>query len=81
MRKSMGMLLGTIGAVLLVLAISCTPADTDTSSYAENRARIENLQARYMFAMNSFEQWLFSKRTIYNETGAEWMAPPGNPCW
>ena len=26
-------------------------------------------------------QWLFRKRTIYNETGDEWMAPPGNPCW
>ncbi len=26
-------------------------------------------------------QWLFSKRVIYNEAVAEWIAPPGNRCW
>ena len=55
MRKWMGMILSVTAAVLLVLAISCTPADTSTDSYAEDRALIENLQARYMFAMNSFD--------------------------
>lgn len=185
MRKWIGMLLGTISALLLILAISCTPADTDTSSYAEDRAQIEDLQARYLFALDSFDmdtyvstftedgildiveyqvqgrdeirksleesrpvfdpssenseglyrptsrhnitnivlkidgdkatgraywfhygnnnperkaeidayghyedemvkvngQWLFSKRVIYNESVAEWIAPPQNPAW
>lgn len=26
-------------------------------------------------------EWLFSKRTIYNEAVAEWIAPPPNPAW
>jgi uncharacterized protein (TIGR02246 family) len=32
--------------------MSCTPADTNVSSYAEDRAQIEDLQARYMFALD-----------------------------
>ena len=26
-------------------------------------------------------QWLFSKRTIYNEAVEKWIAPPANPAW
>jgi hypothetical protein len=26
-------------------------------------------------------QWLFSKRVIYIESVAEWIAPSENPCW
>ncbi len=26
-------------------------------------------------------QWLFSKRTIYNEQMEEWIGPKDNPCW
>ena len=53
MKKWMGMLLGTIA----ILAVSCAPVDTDTktSSYAEDRAQIENLQARYLFALDFFD--------------------------
>ena len=52
MRKWMGMLIGAIAALSLILTISCTPADTNVSSYAEDRAQIEDLQARYMFALD-----------------------------
>ena len=185
MRKYIELLFCTVAAVLLVLTISCTPVDNDASSYAEDRARIEDLQARYLFALDSFDldtyvstftedgildiveyqvqgreeirksleesqavfvpsaeaekelypassrhnitnivikidgdkaegraywfhygnnnperkaeidayghyedemvkvngQWLFSKRVIYNESVAGWIAPPGNRCW
>jgi len=32
--------------------MSCTPAETNVSSYAEDRAQIEDLQARYMFSLD-----------------------------
>jgi 3-phenylpropionate/cinnamic acid dioxygenase small subunit len=52
MRKWMGMLIGAITTLSLILAISCTPASTNVSSYADDRAAIEDLQARYMFALD-----------------------------
>ena len=53
MRKWMGMLIGAIAALMLMLAISCTPAEeTIVSSYADDRSAIEDLQARYMFALD-----------------------------
>lgn len=55
MQKWKGMLSAAVAILLLVLAISCTPADTNTSSYAEDRAQIEDLQARYLFALDSFD--------------------------
>jgi ketosteroid isomerase-like protein len=174
-----------VAVLLLAITVSCKTADTATGSYAEDRARIEDLQARYLFALDSFDldtyvstftedgildiveyqvqgrdairksleesrpvfdpsaendqglyratsrhnitnivikiegdkaygraywfhygnnnperraevdayghyedemvkvngQWLFSKRVIYNESIAEWIAPPGNPSW
>ena len=55
MRKWMGMLLGAIAVVLLILTISCSTANTNASSYAEDRALIEDLQARYLFALDFFD--------------------------
>ncbi|MBN1568083.1 MAG: nuclear transport factor 2 family protein [Acidobacteria bacterium] len=185
MRKFTGILVSIVAALFLALAISCAPADTGKSSYAEDRAQIEDLQARYLFALDFFDldtyvstftedgvldiiayqakgrdeirkkleearsvfdpasenakgpypptgrhnitnivlkidgdratgrsywfhygnsnperkpvfdgyghyedemvkvngQWLFSKRVIYNEGVAEWIAPAKNPCW
>ncbi len=52
MRKWMGSLLCAITALSMVTVMSCAPADTNVSSYAEDRAQIENLQARYMFALD-----------------------------
>jgi len=47
-----------IGAVsiLLLLTISCMRTESPkTSSYAENRAQIMDLQARYLFALDFFD--------------------------
>ena len=59
MRKWIGILAGAIVAVLLILTISCklavTPAVNKVSSYAEDRAQIEDLQARYLFALDFFD--------------------------
>jgi hypothetical protein len=52
MRKWIGILMGAIAALSLMITISCTPPDTSVSSYADDRAAIEDLQARYMFALD-----------------------------
>jgi hypothetical protein len=39
-------------ALLLIFAVSYRPAGAQAGSYAEDRALIENLQARYMFALD-----------------------------
>ena len=65
MRKWKGMLIGAIATLSLILAISCTPAETNVSSYADDRAAIEDLQARYMFALD------FGDADAYVETFTE----------
>jgi len=52
MKKWMWILLSAVAAVSLILAVSCTPAETAAGSYAKDRAEIEDLQARYMFALD-----------------------------
>ena len=52
MKKWMGSLLCVITALSMVTVMSCVPADTNVTSYAEDRAQIEDLQARYMFALD-----------------------------
>ena len=44
--------IGVVAVVSLMLVVSCTPAGTNSTSYGEDRALIENLQARYMFALD-----------------------------
>lgn len=53
MQKWMRILLTAAVAASLILAISCTTDDHDT--YAEDRALIEDLQARYLFALDFFD--------------------------
>jgi 3-phenylpropionate/cinnamic acid dioxygenase small subunit len=55
MRRWMVMILCAVAVVSLVLAVSCTSTKTNMSSYAEDRAQIEDLQARYLFALDSFD--------------------------
>lgn len=55
MRKWVKLLLSTVAALLLILTVYSTPADTNVSSYAEDRALIEDLQARYLFALDFFD--------------------------
>jgi ketosteroid isomerase-like protein len=61
MRKSNVALLSVIAGLLLMFAVACAPTTTTTTttapaevnaSYAEDRALIEDLQARYMFALD-----------------------------
>ena len=186
MRKWIGTLVVALMAVFLISTISCNSAGSNIGSYAEDRAQIMDLQARYLFALDFFDmdtyvstftedgvldilayqakgraeirkkleearpvfdqsaakkeqgpyrptgrhnitnivlkidgdkaagraywfhygnnnperraavdayghyedelvkvngKWLFSKRVIYNESVAEWIAPAKNPCW
>jgi ketosteroid isomerase-like protein len=53
MQKWMRMPLTAAVAVSLMLAVSCTTGDYDT--YGEDRALIEDLQARYLFALDFFD--------------------------
>ena len=58
MRKTTVILLSVFVVLLLICAVSCTsnkqtpPAKTKEAIYAEDRAQIEDLQARYMFALD-----------------------------
>jgi hypothetical protein len=51
MRKLTGVLLCAL-ALVLVFAVSYRSAGAQAGSYAEDRALIEDLQARYMFALD-----------------------------
>ncbi len=51
MRKSRFFLFCSVSALVLAFAIA-TSSKSATSSYAEDRALIEDLQARYMFALD-----------------------------
>jgi uncharacterized protein (TIGR02246 family) len=77
MRKWMGISTGAVAALLLVLAVSCTPAATEVSSYAEDRAQIENLQARYMFALDwrDLDTYVstFTEDGILDIVGMKWQ--------
>ena len=52
MQKWTCILLSTVAVFSLILTFSCTPAQTEAAIYAEDRAQIEDLQARYMFALD-----------------------------
>lgn len=52
MRKLTVFLLGGMAALFLIFVVSFTSACSKASSYGEDRALIEDLQARYMFALD-----------------------------
>lgn len=52
MRRLSTLVLSLVIIVSLVFIISSTSADNKAGSYAEDRAQIEDLQARYMFALD-----------------------------
>ena len=58
MGKRMGTLLCAMAALSLIMGMSYTSADTKVSSYAEDRAQIEDLQARYMFALDFGDRYI-----------------------
>ena len=58
------------------------------AGYGEDRAQIEDLQARYLFALDFHDPqlyastWFFTKRTIFNEGSARWQYKGDrNPAW
>jgi ketosteroid isomerase-like protein len=55
MRKCIAILVIAAVSVLLLMAISCTGGPTKAGGYAEDRAQIEDLQARYLFALDFFD--------------------------
>jgi hypothetical protein len=55
MRKWIGVLAVVIVALSMMWTIACKPAVNNVSSYAEDRAQIEDLQARYLFALDFFD--------------------------
>jgi ketosteroid isomerase-like protein len=65
MRKWIGVLAVAILAVPLMLTVSCKSAASNVSSYGEDRAQIEDLQARYLFALDNFDMdtyvWTFTE--------------------
>ena len=66
MNRWMIISLSAIAVVSLMLFVSCAPDDDDdVSSYADDRAAIEDLQARYMFALD------FGDLDTYVETFTE----------
>ena len=52
MKSWMRTLLIAVAGLSLVFLMACAIADAKVSSYAEDRAQIEDLQARYMFALD-----------------------------
>jgi len=52
MSKLMTKVLFIVAGLTLMTILACKPADKDLSTYGEDRAEIENLQARYMFALD-----------------------------
>ena len=58
-----------------LVAAGITGAMSDKSGYAEDRAEIEDLQARYMFALD------WQDADIYSDTSTEdghcWIGPEG----
>ena len=55
MRKLTSFLLALVVVFALILTVSSAFTKTKTSSYAEDRAQIEDLQARYLFALDFFD--------------------------
>lgn len=52
MRKWMLKGLCTLTVLSMITILSCNQADTNVSTYGEDRAQIEDLQARYMLALD-----------------------------
>src|SRR4026207_1336722 len=67
MRKMTVPLASVAAAVLMTLAITAITSKAADTSYAEDRAAIENLQARYLFAMDFGDPDLYV--TTFTEDG------------
>lgn len=86
MPKLIAPLAAAVAAVLATVTVTTMTSRAAEKGYAEDRAAIEDLQARYLFAMDFHDPdryvQLFSKRRIYNENRNEWAYKGGgNPAW
>jgi len=59
MRKLIAPLAAAVAAVFATLAVTSMTSDAAETSYAEDRAAIEDLQARYLFAMDFHDPDLY----------------------
>lgn len=77
MRNGMRALLSAVACLSLIFAMACAPADTPKSSYADDRAQIEDLQARYMFALDyrDLDKYVltFTEDGILDIVGMKWQ--------
>src|SRR4026207_1629739 len=67
MRKLTVPFAAAVAAVLLTLAVTSINSKAADTSYAEDRAAIEDLQARYLFAMDFGDPDLYV--TLFTEDG------------
>ena len=67
MRKVIDPLAAAVAAVVLTLALTSMTSKAADASYAEDRAAIEDLQARYLFAMDFGNPDLYV--TLFTEDG------------
>ncbi len=77
MKVLMRTLLSFVAGLSLIAITACTPSDTGVSSYAEERALIEDLQARYMFAFDwhDVDKYVscFTEDGIVDIVGMKWQ--------
>ena len=77
MQKRTGVLMGAVAVLSVIIMSACTPVETGISSYAEDRARIEDLQARYMFALDFVDPeayaLTFTENGILDIVGMQWQ--------
>ena len=77
MRSSSKVILSLVVVLSLIFIMAYTSADTKSSSYAEDRAQIEDLQARYMFALDfgDLDTYVstFTEDGILDIIGSKWQ--------
>ena len=77
MKKWIGALLSIIVALSVIIVMTGTFAETKVGSYAEDRALIEDLQARYMFAFDfhDIDTYVstFTEDGIVDIVGMKWQ--------
>ncbi len=66
-----------VAGLSLIFLMACATADTKVVSYAEDRAQIEDLQARYMFALDFHDldkyASTFTEDGILDIVGMKWQ--------
>ncbi len=77
MENRTGRLFGFFAVLSMMFLMACTPAEKAVSSYAEDRALIEDLQARYMFALDYHDYdtyaLTFTEDGILDIVGMKWQ--------